>query len=371
MLIKELKLKNFRNYEELEIHPHPGINLFFGRNGSGKTNLLEAIHYCALGRSHRVSNDASVVKNGKAFAQSSVIVQNALGEREISVRFHPNEILKKSILIDQKKIAKFSDMMGCLRCVIFSPEDLGLIREGPSLRRRYLDMMISQISRGYFIALQQYRVGMDHRNAVIRNIRAKGTGNLSMLSAFEETMAGPAAIIIRERRKIIALLTNIATETYRRISDTDEEFTLSYHSSVKEKEKIEEVLCKQFRESRDDDIHLGYTSVGPHRDDLVLTLNSHQMKQFASQGQIRTAALSLKLSQMKIMRDISGEKPLLLLDDVMSELDRKRREALIREITEFQTFITCADQNDADFKKADRMWSVNLNTGNAEVNEVS
>ena len=370
MQIEELKLKNFRNYKELALSPHPGVNLFFGRNGSGKTNLLEAIHYCSLGRSHRTSNDATVVKSGEAFALSAVSIRNMLGQREIAVRFHPDEAQKKTILIDQKKIAKFSDMMGCLRCVIFSPEDLGLIKEGPSLRRRYLDMMISQISRPYFIALQQYRAGMDQRNAVIRNLRANGTGDLSILSAFEETMAEPAAVIIRERRKIVSILSDIATETYQRISDTDEVFRLAYHSSVKEDSDIAETLCRLFRENREDDIRMGFTSVGPHRDDLVLTLNKNQMKQFASQGQIRTAALSMKLSQMKILKDLSGEEPVLLLDDVMSELDRKRRACLIGEIRSFQTFITCADRDDVDCDKVDRVWQVSTDGSNAAVSEI-
>ena len=367
MLIEELKLKNFRNYRELTLQPHPGVNLFYGRNGSGKTNLLEAVHYCSLGRSHRISNDAHVVRNGEAFALSSVTVQNSLGRRNIAVRFHPEETLKKEILIDGKKIAKFSDMMGCLRCVIFSPEDLGLIKEGPSLRRRYLDMMISQINRGYFIALQQYKAGMDQRNAVIRNLRANGSGNMTILSAFEETMAAPAAVIIRERRKIVSLLSDIATDTYRRISDTDETFRLAYHSSVKEETEIEETLCRLFRENREDDIRMGFTSVGPHRDDLALTLNRNQMKQFASQGQIRTAALSMKLSQMRILKDLSGEDPVLLLDDVMSELDRKRRACLIGEISSFQTFITCADRDDVDHEKTYRVWSVSSPDGTASV----
>ncbi|MCR5565232.1 MAG: DNA replication/repair protein RecF [Clostridiales bacterium] len=370
MQIEALKLKNFRNYKELALEPSSGVNLFFGRNGSGKTNLLEAVHYCSLGRSHRITNDANVVKNGEAFALSSVCIQNMLGRREIAVRFHPDEVQKKTILIDQKKIAKFSDMMGCLRCVIFSPEDLGLIREGPSLRRRYLDMMISQINRGYFIALQQYRIGMDQRNAVIRNLRANGTGNLSILSAFEETMAEPAAVIIRERRKIVSLLSDIATETYQRISDTGEVFRLAYHSSVKEEDGIAETLCRLFRENREDDIRMGFTSVGPHRDDLILTLNKNQMKQYASQGQIRTAALSMKLSQMKILRDLSGEEPVLLLDDVMSELDRRRRSCLIGEIRSFQTFITCADREDVDCGKVDRVWLVSALNGEAEVKEI-
>ena len=370
MLIEELKLKNFRNYRELALCPHPGVNLFFGRNGSGKTNLLEAIHYCSLGRSHRISNDANAVKNGEAFASSSVSIQNALGRREISVRFHPDEAQKKTILIDRKKIIRFSDMMGCLRCVIFSPEDLGLIKEGPSLRRRYLDMMISQVSRGYFIALQQYKAGMDQRNAVIRNMRMNAAGDLSILSAFEEAMAAPAAVIIRERRRVISLLSDIALDTYRRISDTDETFRLSYHSSVKEETEIEETLCSLFRENREDDIRMGFTSVGPHRDDLSLTLNKNQMKQFASQGQIRTAALSMKLSQMQILRDLSGEEPVLLLDDVMSELDRKRRACLIGEISSFQTFITCADRDDVDCEKVQQVWSVSAADSGAEVKEI-
>ena len=370
MQIEELKLKNFRNYRELTLCPHPGVNLFFGRNGSGKTNLLEAVHYCSLGRSHRITNDANVVKSGEAFALSSVSIQNMLGKREIDVRFHPDEIQKKTILIDQKKITRFSDMMGCLRCVIFSPEDLGLIKEGPSLRRRYLDMMISQINRGYFIALQQYRTGMDQRNAVIRNLRTNGTGNLSILSAFEETMAEPAAVIIRERRKIISLLSEIAADTYQRISDTSEIFRITYHSSVKEENDIAETLCRLFRENREDDIRMGFTSVGPHRDDLVLTLNKNQMKQFASQGQIRTAALSMKLSQMQILRDQSGEEPVLLLDDVMSELDRKRRACLIGEISSFQTFITCTDRDDVDCDKVDRVWRVTADAGEACVTEI-
>ena len=370
MLIEELKLKNFRNYSELTLHPHPGVNLYFGRNGSGKTNLLEAIHYCSLGRSHRISNDANAVKNGEAFALSSVSIRNSLGQREIAVRFHPDETQKKSILLDGKKIAKFSDMMGCLRCVIFSPEDLGLIKEGPSLRRRYLDMMISQINRGYFIALQQYRTCMDQRNALIRNLRANSYADTSMLSAFEETMAAPAAVIIRERRRIVSLLSECARETYQRVSDTDEIFRLAYHSSVKEETEIEEVLCRLFRENREDDIRMGFTSVGPHRDDLILTLNKNQMKQFASQGQIRTAALSMKLSQMQILRDQSGEEPVLLLDDVMSELDRKRRACLIGEISSFQTFITCADRDDVDCEKVDKMWKVSADAGEARVEEI-
>ena len=369
MLIEELKLKNFRNYRELSLEPHPGVNLFYGRNGSGKTNLLEAVHYCSLGRSHRISNDANVVRNGETTAVSAVHIRNILGRRDLAVRFHPDGTQKKEILIDQKKINKFSDMMGCLRCVIFSPEDLGLIKDGPSFRRRYLDMMISQINRGYFIALQQYRAAMDQRNAVIRNIRMNSSGDLTILSAFEETMAVPAAVIIRERRKIISLLSDTARDTYQRISDTDELFRIIYHTSVKEENNIEETISRLFHENRENDIRMGFTSVGPHRDDIFLSLNKNQMKQFASQGQIRTAALSMKLSQMRILHDLSGEAPVLLLDDVMSELDRKRRACLIGEINDFQTFITCTDRDDVDCGKVQKVWNVSAEDGEASVKE--
>lgn len=370
MLIEELKLTNFRNYKELTLHPHSGVNLFYGRNGSGKTNLLEAVHYCALGRSHRISNDAHAVKNGEVFAISSVSIRNSLGKRNIAVRFHPDEVQKKTVLMDGKKIAKFSDMMGCLRCVIFSPEDLGLIKEGPSIRRRYLDMMISQINKGYFIALQQYRTCMEQRNALIRNLKTNSHVDTSMISAFEETMAVPAAVIIRERRRIVELLSDIARDTYQRVSSTDEYFRLVYHSSVKEETEMEDTLCRLLRENREDDIRMGFTSVGPHRDDLILTLNKSPMKQFASQGQIRTAALSMKLAQMQILRDLSGEEPVLLLDDVMSELDRKRRACLIGEIRSFQTFITCTDQDDVDCSKVDRIWMVASEDGEAGIEEI-
>ena len=369
MRITELKLKNFRNYEDLELQPDPGVNLFFGRNGSGKTNLLEAVHYAALGRSHRISNDANVVRYGEDAALSTVGIETALGQREITVCFHPGEAQKKEILIDGKTIRRFSDMMGCLRCVIFSPEDLGLIREGPSVRRRYLDMMISQISRKYFIALQQYRTGLDQRNAILRNLRTDPSAGKSLLGVFEEAMAEPAAEIIRERRRIVSHLSEIARDTYLRISGTEEQLRIAYHSSVKEEDNLPESLCRLLQENREDDIRLGMTSVGPHRDDLILTLDRNPMKQFSSQGQVRTAALSMKLSQMKILKDDSGEEPVLLLDDVMSELDRKRRASLIREIVSFQTFITCADLKDIDPEKVSRIWQVSAPDGMAELAE--
>ena len=368
MIIEKLTLRNFRNYEETVLTPHEGVNLFFGANGSGKTNLLEAIHYCALGKSHRITGDQSAVRIGESFAVCSVSVRSGGVKRELSVRLVPNEAAKKVILLDQKQIRRFSDMMGCLQCVIFSPEDLGLIREGPSVRRRYLDMMISQVNRGYFIALQQYRAGLEQRNAVLKNMRSDPRQNAGLLEVFEQAMAGPAAVIVEERKRVVEMLSSLAAETYRGISGREEEaFQASYHSAFRESENVQEDFIHVMRENREEDLRLGVTSAGPHRDDLNLSLNRKNMKVYASQGQIRTAALSLKLAQMKALRKMSGEPPVLLLDDVMSELDKERRMRLVREISDYQTFITCTDESDLELESDRRIYHVSSEEGKARL----
>ena len=366
MIIEQLTLRNFRNYEETVLTPHEGVNLFFGANGSGKTNLLEAIHYCALGKSHRITGDQSAVRIGESFAVCGVSVLSGGVKREITARLVPNEASKKVILLDQKPIRRFSDMMGCLQCVIFSPEDLGLIREGPSMRRRYLDMMISQVNRGYFIALQQYRSGLEQRNALLKNMRANPRTNPGLLDVFEQAMAAPAAAIVAARIRVIELLSGLAAETYRSISGRDgEEFQAFYHSAFRESADVEGDFLKIMKENREEDLRLGITSAGPHRDDLNLSLNKKNMKVYASQGQIRTAALSLKLAQMKALRQMSGEPPVLLLDDVMSELDKERRTRLVREISDYQTFITCTDESDLELEGDKRIYHVSATEGKA------
>ena len=372
MIIEKLTLRNFRNYEDTVLTPHEGVNLFFGANGSGKTNLLEAIHYCALGKSHRITGDQSVVRIGESFAVCGVSVSTCGVRRDITVRLVPNEANKKVILLDQKPIRRFSDMMGCLQCVIFSPEDLGLIREGPSLRRRYLDMMISQVNRGYFIALQQYRSGLEQRNALLKTMRQNASDYTGMLEVFEQAMAAPAAVIVAARKKVIAMLAELAAETYRGISGREkEEFQAGYHSAFRETENVEEEFIRLMRENREEDLRLGVTSAGPHRDDLSLSLNRKNMKVFASQGQIRTAALSLKLAQMKALRAMSGEAPVLLLDDVMSELDRDRRTRLVKEISDYQTFITCTDESDLELEGSRRTYHVSAPEGKAVLEETN
>ena len=373
MRIEKIRLKNFRNYEELELHPHGEVNLLFGQNGSGKTNLLEAIHYCALGKSHRVNHDKNTVMAGEEFGACGIELIRKNVKCDIAVKLIPDENAKKSIFIDQKKIVRLSDLMGRLQCVIFSPEDLELIREGPSVRRRYIDMLLSQINIGYFIALQQFRKALEQRNSILKTMRMSGKQNEEWLQDFETSMCAPARIIIEERKKIIQTLNEYTTEVYASISGRPGEILqVDYQSSLKDAEDIVKTYSEMLQKNRKEDIMYGMTGQGPHRDDIGIRMNGKNMKMFASQGQIRTASLSLKLAQLKLYRDFTGDTPVLLLDDVMSELDMNRRTRLLKEIEGVQTFITCTDRSDLQECENKRTYCVSLDTKNhAHIEELT
>ena len=369
MRIIKVELHQFRNYNSLTLNPQDGINLFFGKNGSGKTNLLEAIHYCALGRSHRINQDQNTVQIGQKEASCAVSVQTNLVRNDIMVQIQPNGYGKR-VLIDQKKIRRFSDLMGCLRCVIFSPEDLNMIRGGPSLRRKFLDMMISQMNRNYFIALQQYRISMEQRNAILKDCRSRQIKPHGMIEDFEQAMAQNAVTITEMRQRMTEHLAYQAFSVYHRISGKEnEDFSMIYHSGLKNAENPEKEMLMQLAANREEDMKNGISSFGPHRDDLWMSLNRKDLKLYASQGQVRTAALIIKLSQLHVLREETGDSPVLLLDDVMSELDKGRRANLLEEIGITQTFITCSDESDFDATEQHRIYSVTVSEGIAGVEE--
>lgn len=373
MQIELIKLKNFRNYEELTLSPHPGVNILFGQNGSGKTNLLEAIHYCALGRSHRTGLDREVVRKGESTASSSVSLRKGGVRMDVAVKLSPGEARKKIVFVDQKRASRLSDLMGRVQCVIFSPEDLMLVKEGPAVRRRFLDMMISQLSTAYFVALQQYQKALEQRNAMLRNAKFGGKVDTSMMEAFEDAMTVPCETIISMRRRYVRMVGAIASEKYRSISNREgEHFVMKYLCCMDGEADIPHVLRERLRQSRGDDLRRGVTSFGIHREDIALTLSEREMKVFASQGQIRTAALSMKLAQLEIFRQESGEAPILLLDDVMSELDMSRRKRLLQEMNGIQTFITCTDESDLEGCREKRSYQVSAQQdGKAFVRENS
>ena len=361
MIIDSIKLRDFRNYGEVELRPHPGVNILFGQNGSGKTNLLEAIHYCALGRSHRTSQDREVVRKGADVGAIGVQVRKNGVRMDIQVKLTPGEIRKKAIFVDRKRANRLSDLMGHVQCVIFSPEDLMLVKEGPSIRRRYLDMMLSQLSTAYFTALQQYQKALDQRNALLREAKKGGRLDHAMMDAFEEAMAQQCAVIVPLRRRMVARTAAMAEAKYASISGRPHErFTMTYQCCIPENQDEAGFAREALRKNRQEDMFRGGTGFGIHREDIGLTLNGREMKVFASQGQIRTAALSMKLAQLGVFREESGEPPILLLDDVMSELDMTRRTRLLEEISGVQTFITCTDESDLDGCRERRSYQVSM-----------
>lgn len=248
-----------------------------------------------------------------------------------------------------------------------------LVKEGPAIRRRYLDMMVSQLSTGYFTALQQYQKALDQRNALLREAKKGARLDQAMISAFEDAMAAQAAVIIPLRRKMVERAAEAAQDKYAAISGRPhEKFAMRYACCVPEDQDVAEFLRSALRSSRQDDMFRGGTSVGPHREDVTLTLNDRDMKVFASQGQIRTAALSMKLAQLALFRQETGEPPVLLLDDVMSELDMTRRTRLLEEISGLQTFITCTDESDLEGCTERRSYQVSMNVeGFASIREHS
>ena len=373
MIITKLRLHDFRNYPEITLYPHTGINLFFGQNGSGKTNLLEAVHCCALGRSHRAGNDREMVMRGRPSGGCGVTVDGEDGfSSEIVVHFTPEERRKKQVWINRKKTSRLAELMGHLRCVIFSPEDLSLVKEGPSARRRYLDMMISQLDVGYFVALQRYQKAMEERNSVLREGKRQGAIRESLLDPYDELMAESVAQILPRRQETMAWIGRVAAETYGEICGRPEERLETIYQPFSGARMDKEEILRVLREGRREDMARGTSCTGPHREDILMMLSGREMRLYASQGQARTAALALKLAQRRYFEEKTGEKPVLLLDDVMSELDMSRRTRLLSEISGAQTFVTCTDESDLDGCGERRVYHVSLNAAAcAEVEERS
>lgn len=373
MIISSLKLKDFRNYGDLSITPHPGINLFFGPNGAGKTNLLEAIHYCALGRSHRTNLDREVVRLGADAAFMGVTVETESSRHDVAVKLTPGETRKKQPFLDRKKLPNLSELMGHLRCVIFSPEDVSLLKDAPANRRRYLDMFLSQVDTKYFLALQQYNKAMEQRNALLRAAKFGQMFDHETIDPFEQTMANASLYIVR-KRTWAAMCLGVATMTrYRKISGNTRDNCFIYYEPCvpgDHDDVADYVYCRLVR-SREKDIQRGGTSYGIHREDFHVELNDKDTRLYASQGQIRTVTLCMKLAQADIMTARLGDAPVLLLDDVMSELDMGRRNRLIDMIGDMQTFITCTDESDLTGARHKRTYQVNGSGQTGRVTEVA
>ena len=301
MFIESIQLNNYRNYDSADVTFSPGVNIFFGDNAQGKTNLLEAVYLSGTSRSHRGSRDRELIR----FGQEEAHVRLFFRKNELSHRldFHLKQKKPKGIAIDGLPIKKSSELLGMLHIVFFSPEDLGMIKNGPSMRRKFLDMEMSQLDKGYLQYLGSYSRLLTERNNLLKQI-AVFPQLRDTLDGWDEQLIFTGEKIIEKRRQFIARIDEMMREIHGQLSGSREEIRVSYEKNVSA-EEFRDALWKR----RDRDVRTGTTSVGPHRDDMAFFINDVDIRRFGSQGQQRTAALALKLSEIRLIEQISGDRP--------------------------------------------------------------
>jgi DNA replication and repair protein RecF len=337
MVIKKLTLHNFRNYEEETFTFSEGINVLFGKNAQGKTNCAEAVFYLCTGSSLRIRHDRQLIRQGAECASICAEAESRYGKVVLEADIYEN---KREIRVNGSKIVRSVDLLGNMNSVFFSPGELRLIQDGPDERRRFLNLSISQTSRSYCTALMRYNKILDQRNNLLKE--RDGSLILETLPVWDEQLALYAATVIRHRREYLALLSPLAQEAHAYLTDGGEELALTMDRTYPTEEReIAEKLLAELTAAYERDMRLGYTTVGPHRDDIRITINGVEAKGYASQGQTRTAALSMKLAEVEIFKRLSGEAPVLILDDVMSELDLPRRKKLLSRVKGLQCILTC------------------------------
>ena len=350
MLVKKLELKNFRNYDNLAISFTDGLNVISGLNASGKTNLVESIYYSGLGKSPRTSKDKDLIKwdNEKFFIK--IFIQKKYRDHIVEIIVDKDG--KKIINIDKIPIRKISELIGLLNIVYFSPDELDIVKEGPSERRRFIDISISQQKTLYFNALVKYNKILNQRNKLLKTYQDEKIIRENIV-IWDMQLAKVGAYIIKNRYEFIENFKKIAYIQHKNLSNDKEELDVEYETKITNDsvENIEKQYLSLLENSLDKDISLKYTTIGIHRDDLSLTVNGIDVRNFGSQGQKRSVALSLKLAEVALFEEKIGEKPILILDDVLSELDKVRQNKLLEVIENTQTFITCTDYNEKCNKK--------------------
>lgn len=344
MYVKELVLKNYRNYENETCIFDNKLNILFGANAQGKTNLVEAIYYASIGKSFKTVKDNNLIRqnaqNGKIFLK----VQKEIGEITIEVNFALNS--KKNIKVNDANLDKIVNLYGNLVTVFFSPDDLKLVKEAPQDRRKFIDIALSQLSKRYLNLLIKYQKILNERNALLKN-KSQDKTVLDTIYVWNEQLSDTAKDIIYQRLEFVKKIEEIAKRVLLYLSDNKEDLEIKYTGiNLPSTEEIKKELLRLYEERFEKDYTLGYTTVGPHRDDIDIFLNGKEVKTFASQGQQRTIALSLKLAEKELIKQKIKEEPILILDDVFSELDDKRKQKLIKLLRNGQTFITTTERVD-------------------------
>lgn len=333
MRIKSLKIENFRNIKDIQIFPSDEMNVIYGENAQGKTNIIEAIWLFTGAKSFRGAKDEELKRFSSEKARLKIEFEAEKIEKSAQIEINDKRIAS----LNEKPLKSVSHLAGKFNAIIFSPTDLRLLSDGPKVRRKFLDMAICQLYPTYIEILRGYTKAVTQRNKILKDFK-NNSSVLPLLDVFENEIALSGEKIIKYRLRYIEILKEFIPEIYKGISNGQENFEIEYISSNKS-----ENLLTDLKNSRKEDMFTYKTSVGPHRDDLEFKINGISAKNFGSQGQKRSVALSLKLAEAKILNKNTGEYPICLLDDIMSELDPKRQNFILNHIKEMQTFLSCCD----------------------------
>ena len=333
MVIKSIELADYRNYDSLTMQFDKGTNILYGDNAQGKTNILEAIFVAATTKSHKGSKDKEIINFDKEEAHIRTYLEKEGVETRVDM--HLRKSKSKGIAIDGQKIKKAADLLGLCNVVFFSPEDLGIIKNGPAERRRFVDMELCQLDSFYLYNLNHYNKIINQRNKLLKDMYMNPDLK-DTLNIWDMQLVSFGSKIMERRRLFVEQLNDIILEIHKKLSGGKEELLIKYEPDV----EIEEFETK-LKFSQDRDMKAKMTSVGPHRDDFSFMIGDIDIRKYGSQGQQRTAALSLKLSEIELVKKIAKDTPVLLLDDVLSELDSNRQNYLLNSIGDIQTIITC------------------------------
>ena len=338
MYVESIELENYRNYRNVKVEFGRNTNILYGNNAQGKTNILESIYMAATTKSHRGSKDRDIIRIGEDESHIRLFVNKQDISHRIDMHLRKNK--NKGVAIDGISIRRAIELYGLLNVIFFSPEDLTIIKNGPAERRRFMDLELCQISRLYYQNLSSYNKILNQRNNLLKQIYYN-KNLMDTLDVWNTQLVDSGVRIIKERRNFIEMMNEIIGDIHSRLTSGREKLDITYDCNVDE-----DSFEKALQEKMETDLRYSSTQSGPHRDDISFLINGIDARKYGSQGQQRTVALSLKMAEIKLVKKIINDNPILLLDDVMSELDTSRRDALIEEIKNIQTIITCTGYDD-------------------------